>query len=186
MNLKERIKALERLAQSAASTGTQGAQTGTQGTGQGAQTSVQPPQRSPAASTLFPAVTIGWDSSRVPYVNRIVSMLDIATGIGTNGRYNFKILWDNKFPAGTDSEFASPVKDLLILFRRVYLQFLNNGVNFQKPLNTGEIIQRVNAILNAPEITKLEQINQAGPLGKAGVSLANLRQTLMNMLPAAR
>jgi hypothetical protein len=172
MNRKERLKVLERIAQT---TGQQGAP----------QASTAPPPASPAASTLFPSVAVGWDSSRVPYINRIISRLDAAVGLGTQGKYTFKILWDNKFPAGVESEFTSPVKDVLVLLRRAFINFLNNGVVFQKPLNTGEIIPRVNALLNSAELAKLQEVNPAGPLGKAGVSLPSIRQDLMNMMPAA-
>ena len=178
MNRKERMKVLERIAQTTTGTPATGAtQTGTQ-------TTTPPTQRSAAASTLFPSVATGWDASRVVYVNRVVRMLDAAVGTGTNGKYNFQKLWDAKFPAGAESEFTSPVKDLLVLFRKVFQYFLNNGVPFQRQLNTAEVTQRVNAILSAPEIAKLEQVNPAGPLGNVGVSLANIRQDLINMLPA--
>lgn len=162
MDRKERLKILERMAQAVGTT---------------------MPPASPTTSTLFPSITIGWDSSRVPYVNRIVSLLDAAAGIGTNGKYTFKSLWDQKFPAGAASEFTSPVKDLLQLFNKVFAQFLNNGIAFQKALNTNEVRQRVSYILNAPELIKLEQVNPTGPLGKAGVSLPLIRQDLNNMLP---
>jgi len=174
MHRKERLKILERIAQAAGTT-----------TQQGAQTQAIPPQRSPAASTLFPSITIGWDTSRVPYINRIISLLDAAVGTGTNGKYTFKTLWDNKFPAGAESEFTSPVKDVLALLRKAFTNFLNNGVVFQKPLNSGEVIQRINALLNSLELSKLEQVNPAGPLGKAGVSLPSIRQALTTMMPSA-
>lgn len=178
MNRKERMKALERIAQAAGTT------TSTIGT-QGATPAAAPPaQRSASASTLFPSVGIGWDPSRVVYVNKIVGQLDAAAGKGTNGKYNFQKLWDAKFPTGAESEFTSPVKDLLVLFRKIFMLFLNNGVPFQKPLNSGEVTQKVNAILLAPEVAKLEQVNPNGPLGQAGVSLASIRQTLTSMLPA--
>ena len=172
MNRKERIKILEKIAQ----------QTGTPTTTQGAAVTPRP---SSSISTLFPSVSIGWDSTRVPYINKIVASLDLAAAAGTNNSYNFKTLWDQKFPAGIDSQFTSPVKDILSLLRKINLQFLNNGVPFQKALNTGDVKQRVSAILTAPEISKLEQINPSSSLGKAGVSLASIRQDLMNMLPAA-
>lgn len=186
MNRKERIKILEKLAQAAGTTGT----TGTTGTGTSGpsntttQTSPLTIQRSPAASIIFPSLATGWDASRVPYINQVASMLDISVGSATQNKYNFRILWDSKFPAGPESEYASPTKDLLVLFRQVFKQFLNNGIPFRQPLNAGEVTQRVNAVLQAPEISKLEQVNQSGALGSAGVSLPRLRQALTNMLPA--
>jgi len=178
MNRKDRMKALERMAQAA---GTNTSTTGTQGAPNAA---APPAQRSPSASTVFPSIVTGWDSSRVVYVNNIVGQLDAATSKGTNNKYNFQKLWDAKFPTGADSEFTSPVKDLLVLFRKVFMQFLNNGVPFQKALNSAEVTQRVNAILSAPEISKFEQVDPNSPLGQAGVSLASIRQTLTSMLPA--
>jgi hypothetical protein len=178
MNRKERMKVLERIAQTV--TGTPATTTSQTG----AQTTAPPAQLSASAATLFPSVAVGWDSSRVIYVNRIVATLDAAVGVGTNNKYNFQKLWSAKFPVGAESEFTSPVKDLLVLLRKVFQQFLNNGVPFQKQLNTGEITQRVNVVLSAPEIAKLEQVNPAGPLGNAGVSLAKIRQDLISMLPA--
>lgn len=186
MSRKARMKVLERIAQAAGTTGTTGT-TGTGNTGPSttpAQTNQLPVQRSPSALTLFPSLSVGWDASRVPYINQIVSMMDLATASGTQNKYNFKILWDAKFPLGPESEFASPVKDLLVLFRNVFKNLLNNGIPFREALNTGQVMQRVNAVLQAPEIAKLEQVNQAGPLGSAGVSLPKLRQALTNMLPA--
>lgn len=178
MNRKERLKILERIAQT---TGTTTPTTGITG----ATSAAAPPvQRSASASTLFPSLVRGWDPSRVVYVNRIVGQLDAAAGKGTMGKYNFQKLWDAKFPTGAESEFTSPVKDLLVLFRKVFMQFLNGGVPFQKALNNGEVTQRVNVILSAPEIAKFEQVNPNGPLGQAGVSLAKIRQDLTNMLPA--
>ena len=178
MNRKERMKALERMAQATGTT------TNTTGTPGATSAAAPPAQRSASASTLFPSVVTGWDSSRVVYVNKIVGQLDAAVGKGTNGKYNFQKLWNAKFPTGAESEFTSPVKDLLVLFRKVFMQFLNNGVPFQKPLNNGEVTQKVNVILSAPEIAKFEQVDPNGPLGQAGVSLASIRQNLTSMLPA--
>jgi hypothetical protein len=183
MNRKERMKALERMAQAAGTTSTTST-TSTTGT-QGAASAAAPPvQRSASASTVFPSITVGWDSSRVVYVNKVVGQLDAATSKGTSNKYNFQKLWDAKFPAGAESEFTSPVKDLLVLFRKVFMYFLNNGVPFQTQLNAGQVTQRVNVILSAPEIAKFEQVDPNGPLGQAGVSLATIRQTLTSMLPA--
>jgi hypothetical protein len=180
MNRKERMKALGRMAQAAGTTST----TSTTGT-QGAASAAAPPvQRSASASTVFPSITVGWDSSRVVYVNKVVGQLDAATGKGTSNKYNFQKLWDAKFPAGAESEFTSPVKDLLVLFRKVFVYFLNNGIPFQTQLNSGQVTQRVNVILTSPEIAKFEQVDPNGPLGQAGVSLATIRQTLTSMLPA--
>lgn len=171
MDRKERIAIIKRIAQTAS-------------TQTSSPTPVIPAQKSSSASTLFPSINIGWDSGRVIYINRIISMMDMATAIGTNNKYNFQKLWNARFPSGAESEFTSPVKDLLILFRKMFIQFLNSSTPFQKALSSTEVSQRINVILQSPELTKLEQVNPSGPLGNAGVSLASMRQLLMNILPA--
>lgn len=182
MNRKERLAALRRIAQTTGNTSTTTTSTSQQGT---PQASTAPPAPSSAASILFPTVSVGWDASRVPYINRIIARLDAAVGLGTQGQYTFNKLWYAGFPSGVESDFTSPVKDVLFLLRRAFVNFLNSGINFQKPLNTGEIIQRINSLLNSPELSKLQQVNPASALGNTGISLLSIRQDLINMMPTA-
>lgn len=174
MNRKERMKILERIAQSAGTTGT-----GT--SGPSAPTAKQSPpvpvQKSPAASSVFPSLGVGWGQSRVVYANNIVSMLDRAVSAGTNQKYNFKYLWDNKFPAGVQSEFGPPVSDIMALFAVVFRQILNNSLPFRIALTSGEMNQRLNAVLADPRVAQLERLNVQG------VTLEKFRDSLTKMLP---
>lgn len=174
MNRKERMKILERIAQSAGTTGT-----GTSGSSAPSanQPLPVPVQKSPAASSVFPSLGIGWDQSRVVYANNIVAMLDRAVAAGTNQKYNFKSLWDNRFPAGAASEFGPPVSDILGLFGMVFRQILNNASPFRQALTAGEMNQRLNAVLSDPRAAQLERSNVQG------VTLEKFRDSLTKMLP---
>jgi hypothetical protein len=128
------------------------------------------------------ALPVGWDTSRIPYISRILSKLDIATNVATNGKYNLRALWPT-FPSGAESEFTPPAQDVLSLLRKVFVAFLNKGTPYTKPLSSEEVSQRINVLLQAPELSKLEQINPTSPLGQANISLASIRQDLMSINP---
>ena len=190
MSRKIRLKLLKRIAQAQGSTtggGPQGAPT-TSGSPQGAQpqTTTQVTSATPSldVGSIFTQIDLptGWDSSRVPYIKRIVEELDRAVNISTNGKITLRSLWPT-FPSGVESNYTSPTSDVLVLLRKVYVYLLNRGIKYTKQLSSNEVSQRVNILLQAPELAKLIQINPNGPLGKASVSLATIRQDLTNMMP---
>jgi hypothetical protein len=183
MGTKARLKLLERIAQAAGTPATsgnpQGAQTTTTPT-----TTVAPASPSIDLSAIFGQVNLqgGWDSSRIPYIQRIISNLDRAANASTNGQANLRTLWPT-FPDGVESDYTSPASDVLKLLRKAYQQFLNKGVKYTKQLSSAEVTQRVGALLHAPEIDKLQQVNPSGPIGMAGISLESIRDDLTNMMP---
>lgn len=140
-----------------------------------------PVVKSPAASTLMPTLTAGW-SNRTNFVNSLVSKIDTAIGNGTKGKYNFEKLFNNSFPPGVDSEFTSPVKDMISFGRKLFAQLLNNKNPFKVALSNAEIRQRLAGIQAAPELSVFNQINAAGPIGQAKVSLATIQQDINNIL----
>lgn len=163
---------LERIAQAA-----QGASTPQQGA-----TAV--PQANTNWASIYGQVNIrqGWDGSRIPYLTEILHKLDTATNVATGGQVNLGKMWPT-FPPGVESDFQSPTKDLVLLLKKAYLQFLNGSKPFTKQLTSDEVKRRVGALLNSQELGKLEQINPAGPIGKANVSLGTIRGILTAMMP---
>ncbi|CAM6006390.1 unnamed protein product [Sphagnum balticum] len=181
MGTKVRIKLLERIAQAAGTPATTGNPQGAQTT---TTTTVTPAQPSMDLATLFGQINLpgGWDSSRIPYIGRILDNLDRAANASTNGKINLRSMWPT-FPDGVESGYTSPTSDILRLMRKAYQQFLNKGVKYTKQLSAAEVSQRVGALLHAPEIDKLQQVNLSGPIGLAGISLESIRDDLTNMIP---
>lgn len=181
MNRKARLKILERLAQTTTTTtttsGTQGSTTPQQGA-----TAVTPAATDWQGMYGQVNLTAGWDSSRFPYINGILHKLDAAANTATGGQVNLGKMWPT-FPAGVESDFQSPTKDLVLLLKKAYQQFLNGSKPFTQKLTSDEVKKRVGALLNAQELAKLEQINPTGPIGQANVSLGTIRAALTAMMP---
>src|SRR5271166_6274925 len=102
MTQKLRLKLLEKIAQAQGTPAT--------GNTQGAQTiitPVLPATPSIDLSSLFAQINLpgGWDSSRIPYIARIVGNLDRAANASTNGKANLRTLWPT-FPDGVESDFT--------------------------------------------------------------------------------
>lgn len=181
MSRRIRLKLLERIAQAAGTSATSGNPQGAQTTTTTVVNTVSP---SVDLAAIFAQVNLpgGWDSSRIPYIYRIISNLDRAANAATNGNTNLRTLWPT-FPTGVESDYTSPTSDVLRLLRMAYQQFLNRGNRYTKQLSSDEVSQRVGVLLRSAELGKLTQINPAGPIGMAGISLESIREDLTNMMP---
>lgn len=134
-------------------------------------------------------LSIGW-GAWTQYINSLVGKLDKAIITGTEQKYNFNDLFQNKFPSGVDTNYAppNPTKDLIAFGRLIFQNIMNNGVPFTGPLKNEDMRAKVDLLLGAPELTKLQQVNQAGPLRNVGVDLSTVRSdllTLKNSIPVA-
>lgn len=174
MNRKERIEKLKKIAQQAAATTTTAPAPNSAGTP--AQTAAPATPNSPKASILLPTLNTGWGSNIVPFIDDTIQSFDAATISLTNGKYNFKSLWDTRFPSGTDDQYVTPTKDFLKLFRKVYISFLNSGNAFSKLLAPADMTNKINSILDAQEFKLMLQQGTTFPLRADQV-----RQKLMSM-----
>jgi hypothetical protein len=139
-----------------------------------------PPVQTPTLTALqaYPSLSVGFDSARVVIVNNIVKMLNTVSNIITNGKYNFQSLKDISFNFDV-SQFTSPIKDILVFFKQVFVNLLNNGVNYTKPLTVNELNVKTNFLLSLPELQKFSQVNASGPIAQ---KIPNVYETLKNEL----
>lgn len=145
-------------------------------------------QPSPAASDMMNLAT-GW-TNWTQGINSLVAKIDAVLIEGTKQKYNFSDLFQNKFPSGIDTNYPppNPTKDIIAFGRLIFINIMNSGVPFTGPLRGDQMRGRIDLLLNAPELTKLQQINPSGPLGNAGVNLSNVRNDLLslqNSIPVA-
>jgi len=174
MNRKERIAKLRKIAQANPPAGTT-AQSDATTTANNTSTTNPTLPNSPLASTVLPTLTVGWGSNQVPYIDKVVSIFDRTTIAQTNGKYNFKSLWDTRFPSGVDDQYVTPVKDMIKLFRKVWISFLNSGNAYQKALTGVEMVSKINSILDATEFKlMLQQSSSFFPA-------SDMRQLLQSM-----
>lgn len=174
MNRKDRIAVLKKIAQANPPSATT-AQSDTTTTANNTSTTNPTLPNSPSASILLPTLTVGWGSNQVPYIDKVVSIFDMVTISQTNSKYNFKSLWDTRFPSGVDDQYVTPVKDMIKLFRKVWISFLNSGNAYQKVLTGAEMISKINSILDSTEFKLMLQ--QSATFFPA----SDMRQLLQNM-----
>jgi hypothetical protein len=131
---------------------------------------------------------VGWTNWAQP-LDKIVAKLDRVLIAGTHNKYNFNDLFQNKFPSGSDTEFAppSPTGDVIRFGRQIYQYVMNNGSPFRGALQHGDMRSRVGVLLNSPYLQKFQQVNTQGPLASVGADLSTMRSDLLslfNSIPA--
>lgn len=151
-------------------------------------TTAKPTKHPSQPATAMMNVATGWPNW-VPQINGLVHKIDVAIIAGTDQKYNFNDLFQNRFPTGVDTEFPppDPTKDIIGFGRLIYQQIMNNGTPFRESLKHEDMRRRVNLLLRAPQLQKFQQVNVKGPLGGAGVDLTSLRNDLLslyNSIPA--
>lgn len=153
MNQKLRKKILEKLAQQATTTP------------QPAQQQV-PPAPAILASTAYPNIRSGYTSAQINIIDSLVSKLNNAAQLATNGSYNLQVLKNNSF-IFDPSSFPSPdQKNLLLFFSQVFHRLMNNGNRFEAPVSSQQLSTNVSALLRSQALMNLSQINPTGPVAQ--------------------
>lgn len=141
--------------------------------------------KSQPASSLMPTLANGW-GQLVSGINSLVASVDSVILAGTNNKYNFENLFQNGFPMGVDTEYPppNPTKDAIAFGRIIYNMLLNNGLQhpFNAPLQHNDMRNRINMVLQAPQLLKFQQVNVSGPLGQSNANLSSIRSILLAML----
>lgn len=131
------------------------------------------------ASILFPTLIVGW-GNKTTMINDLVKKIDIAIGSATNNKYNFEKLYNNNFAQGVDSEFSSPIKELISLARVVYQEIFNNKFPFYAILINDEMRRKIKLIqtLVVPPLDKLKTNNES-----LGPAVKNNLTSILNLIP---
>ena len=143
--------------------------------------------QSQPASSLMPTLSTGW-GPLTGAINGLVKSVDSVIMAGTDNKHNFESLFQNGFPAGVDSEYPppNPTKDAISFGRLIFTNILNNGVQhpFNTPLRNVDMRNRINILLQSPQLQKFQEVNVRGPLGQSGANLSQIRANLISMLSA--
>lgn len=141
--------------------------------------------KSQPASGFMPTLSAGW-GPLTNQINSLVSSVDSIIMSGTNNKFNFESLFQNGFPVGIDSNYPppDPTKDAIAFGRLIFNTILNGGIQhpFNTPLKHNDMRNKINMVLQAPELQKFQQINVRSPLGQSGVQLGTIRANLTSML----
>lgn len=108
------------------------------------------------ASNEFPNISYAFESTHIPQINQIASLLNQALHYATEGKVNFTILKSNNFTSNTAQFQTTYLKNLYSLSKLFYDYILK--VNSNK-LNKQNISQIVEYIKNSSFLTGMGNVD---------------------------
>lgn len=184
-SLKERLRLLTRIAQTAATTGTTPTAASTTTPATPAPTIAAPPSFSPLTGP-WAFITQAYNAPTVQYISYLLGLVNTMMHYATNGEYN---LQKNQNDLGQlDPSAASSVdgKNIILLAKMFYNTFINHGKPFETPVRPEQIANWVATISNSQPLMNLSQINPTGPLAQQLNNTSKMdgsfRQNVVNYL----
>lgn len=188
-SLKERLKLLTRIAQTAAATtpetGATPAAASTTTSATPTTTVAAPPAFSPVSGP-WAFITSSYNAPTVQYLSYLLGIINTTMHYATNGQFN---LQKNQNDLGQiDPSVVSSVdgKNIVLLAKLFYNTFLNHGKPFETPVQPNQIANWVHTISNSQPLINLSQINTSGQLAQqlnANFKLdGSFRQNVINYL----
>lgn len=128
-------------------------------------------------------LAVGWTNWAQP-IDKIVAKIDKVIIAGTNQKFNFNDLFQNKFPSGVETEFPppDPTADVIRFAKQIFGYVMNNGVPFRTALQHADMRNRIAALLNSPYLQKFQQVNIQGPLASVGADISSMKSDIQNLL----
>lgn len=159
-SLKERLKLLTRIAQTAA--------TSTTGLPQTTPTPAAsvPPPPGVQASALWPALATAYNSQTVQQINGLVALLNTALHYSSNGQYNFQILKNDNFQVDQSGFPSMDTKNIFLVCSIVYKTFINAGHDFAAKPTGIQIKGWGDSLIASQPYLNLSQLNPTGPLAQ--------------------
>lgn len=170
--MKARLKILNKIAQTTTT------QT-TDAVNQTNSVSGAPPEFT--ATNYYPSIIIGFTSKNVPWINGLTNVLNLALFYTSNGQVNLTWMKNNNFNIGTTAIPSQDLKNIAnfckVLYQNIYT---NLGQNYQQPLNTQQIAEKINILNNNQFLNNLPTTMISGQLqSKLG---GNLKTIIKNYL----
>lgn len=142
-------------------------------------TTVAPPPNF-EASSAWGWLNGSYNSYSLTTLNNLISTLNTALHISSNGQFNFQILHGNSFQVDISASPSADVKNLLTISILIYKTFLNNGNPFEVKPTSKQIQIWGQQIINSPSFMNLSQINPTGALAQK-IS-GNLKNNILNFI----
>jgi hypothetical protein len=168
-SLKERLKLLTRIAQTAATTTPETGATPTAASTTAPTTPTAtvaaPPAFSPASGP-WAFITKAYNAPTVQYLSYLLGIINTTMHYASNGAYN---LQKNQNDLGQIDPSALPsvdAKNVVLLAKLFYNTFLNHGKPFETPVQPAQIANWVHTISSSQPLMNLSQINTSGQLAQ--------------------
>lgn len=155
MNIKHRIKILNKIAQTKSVSGS---------------------PRSFNIATAYPTTTLGLGSKNIPALVKLGDLLNNALYYSSNGEKDLQWMKSINFNADTSGAMSVDLKNIILFCNLLYHNLMTNlGVDFKQQLSTDDIANRVRLLSTSQPLTSLSSTNTTSQLNsKIGGNLKTL------------
>jgi len=133
------------------------------------------------ATSFYPTIITGFAAKNVPWINGLSNVLNDSLYYSSNGQINLTWMKNNNFNVGTTQIPSQDLKNIANFCKEVYQRLYTNlGTDFEQPLTTQQIAERVGYLNNNQYLNNLPLAMSSGQLTtKLG---GNLKTIIKNYL----